>query len=90
MISESFTIKNENRLIELQQFIKLNMPTARFNGNPIRYRNGQFDVCITYEIEDINKLNNLFNKFEKEDRKENNKKQLSFFARLANLSKFGK
>lgn len=89
MILESFTIKNESRLIELQQFIKQNMPTARFNGNPIKFNNGRYDVSLTYEVSDINKLHVLFNKFDKEDNPPKPKK-LSFFEKLMNVSKFGK
>ena len=33
MITESFTIK-KSRLVELQAFIKKEMPTFRFCGNP--------------------------------------------------------
>ena len=65
MITESFTIK-KSRLVELQAFIKKEMPTFRFCGNPTQLH----DVILirgTYEIEDIGKLSELRSKWYFED-----------------------
>jgi hypothetical protein len=65
MITETFTIK-KNRIVELQAFIKKEMPTFRFCGNPIQLH----DVILirgTYEIGDSNKLSKLQSKWYLED-----------------------
>lgn len=67
MITDSFYLENDNQMLRGQQYIKANMPTARFFGNPFRSKNGRWGVTLTYEIEDINKLNVLFRTFELEE-----------------------
>ena len=55
-------------MIELQNFIKNNMPTARFVGNPYYSQiNDIYYIYLTYEIEDINKLYILFDKWKELD-----------------------
>lgn len=66
MITETFYLDNDDQMQRVQQYIKANMPTARFKGNPARYKSGTWAVCVTYEIDDINKLSVLLRTFELE------------------------
>jgi hypothetical protein len=66
MIKESFSVKTKQRMIEVNIFIKENMPTCRHISNPYCI-NDIWYIYISYEIQDINKLNSLQNKFYKED-----------------------
>ena len=67
MITQSFHLKNEERLIELQDFVKQNMPTARFKNITINQAKGSVYLAISYEIDDINKLNHLHEKWHRID-----------------------
>lgn len=66
MIKESFSVNTRQRMIELNIFIKENMPTCRYLVNPY-YINNIWYINISYEIQDMNKLGVLQNKFYKED-----------------------
>lgn len=82
MITYSFTVKNKKRLIQLQCFIRKNMPTARFKGNPYRYhKDDKYDVVLTYEKEDLNKLHVLTNEWHSIDNPVVVKKE-SFFKKI--------
>lgn len=65
MITETFTIK-EHRFVELQTFIKNEMPTFRYKGNPTKLHDILLITC-TYEVEDIGKLSQLQSKWYLED-----------------------
>lgn len=62
---------SKHRYDELKQFIRTQMPTARFEYNPYPLVNLKtWQVSITLEIEDIGKLNDLENKWYLEDNSE--------------------
>lgn len=85
MITYSFSVKSKKRLIELQSFIRSNMPTARFKGNPYSFWDEEkYDVTLMYEIEDMNKLHVLTNKWYEIDNPRPARKK-SFFRKLFNL-----
>lgn len=67
MVENTFYVSNDERLTKVKSFIRENMPTARFISNPYRYSNGKWEVKISYEISDINKLDVLLNEFYNED-----------------------
>lgn len=69
MITDLFYVKNDNRANLVKQFIRANMPTARFLQNPYRFNDGKWMFHISYEVKDVNKLNPLFNKWYEEDKK---------------------
>lgn len=61
----SFNIK-ENPLKELKDFIRTDLPSARFKYNPDK--NGDtYRICLELEVEDGNKLSLLENKWYQED-----------------------
>lgn len=49
-------------MIETKDFIRKNMPSARFLSNPTKYGD-RWEFRISYEIEDVNKLQVLHNKY---------------------------
>lgn len=57
----------EQRLIQLQSYIRKNMPTARFEQNPFQLTDGTYSVTLNYEIEDINKIHPLMNEWYYQD-----------------------
>ncbi len=59
MIEERFYIDDDMKMNEVKTFIRQNMPTARFKCNPYKVFD-KWEVNITYEIEDINKLSKFF------------------------------
>lgn len=67
MVGETFIVANKERMNKVKAFIRENMPTARFRQNPYEFSNGKWEIDITYEIEDMNKLSTLLNEFYIED-----------------------
>ncbi len=66
MVGEIFYVKKE-RLEEVKKFIREQMPSCRFRSNPYSYDGENYEINITYEIEDMNKLSKLQNKYYEED-----------------------
>jgi hypothetical protein len=56
----------ENRLKELNSFIRDFTPTVRFKHNPLKEGDKLF-IALTMEVEDGNKLSELRNKWHYED-----------------------
>jgi hypothetical protein len=79
MITQTFTVK-EHRFDELQTFIKNEMPTFRYKGNPTKLHDILLITC-TYEVDDIGKLSQLQSKWYLEDNPIETPKP-SFFKRL--------
>lgn len=89
MIAYSFNVKNIGRLIELQDFIEVNMPTARFEGNPFELISGEYQVTISYNVSDQNKLHPLFNKwYDIDNFEEEEKSNDNWFKNFLNKIKF--
>jgi len=66
MIQEKFYVDGDNRFKRVKNFIRWEMPSARFITNPVKYCN-KWEINISYEIEDMNKLSALLNEFYLED-----------------------
>lgn len=78
MITEGFKVNGQYRLKELQTYVRANMSTARFLRNAIHLHDDIWDVAISYEIEDINKLGVLQNQWiELDDPKSKKKNELT-------------
>lgn len=56
----------KDRLDECKFFIR-SLPTARFNHNPIKIGN-EYNISITLDVKDGNKLNKMFEKWYEEDK----------------------
>jgi hypothetical protein len=67
MVEETFYVANDERMNKVKNFIRQNMPTARFKNNPYKYSNGKWEFNISYELPDMNKLSILLNEFYVED-----------------------
>jgi hypothetical protein len=69
MVTAIITIKNKKRLVELQNFMKENIQTARFKGNPQELSQEKYLVTLTYDgLVDGNKLAELRNKWFEADK----------------------
>ena len=64
-MNTSFPV-SESRLQELKSFIRKELPSARFNHNPLREGDKWF-ISLTMDVQDGNKLNALQNKWYDED-----------------------
>jgi len=89
MITESFTVKTTAQMVELQNFIRNNMSTARFVGNPYHSQtNVIYIICLTYEVEDIGKIHPLYNNWrELEKQLEPKEVKVSLLNRIINYLK---
>ena len=67
MVRTSFILSDDSQMKRLDEFIRSDMPTARYLGNPYRMSDGKWSVSMSYEIDDINKTSELFNQFYEED-----------------------
>lgn len=67
MITTSFILSDDSQMKRFDEFMRSDMPTARYIGNPYRMSNGIWSVSMSYEIEDSNKTSELFNTFYEED-----------------------
>ena len=54
MVRETFFLKKES-LLGFKTYIRENMPTLRFEGNPIECRDS-YMMTVTYGISDIGKI----------------------------------
>lgn len=77
MIRETFYVDGDERLIETKKFIRENMLSARFVRNPFKILN-RWEICITYESEDINKLSLHLNQYHEID----NPPEISMWAKM--------
>lgn len=78
MVTITFNVK-EHRLVELQNFIKKNLPSARFETNPYKVSFKTYYVSMSMKVEDANKLNGLKLEWFNEDNKPKEKKKNKFF-----------
>jgi len=62
MVTETFKVNNKQRFGELQNFLETNMPTAQLKGTPVK-NSETYDIAISYEMCDIEKLEELHNKW---------------------------
>lgn len=59
---------SRRQLIELQEYIKLYLPSARFMHNPQRLSEERWNVTLTLEYrEDIERFNALLNSWQQEE-----------------------
>jgi len=82
MITYGFPVKNKERLIELQSFMRENMPTARFKHEPYSDSNGRYTVILTFESTDQNKLCVLMEKWHQLDNPPIPKSSNIFFKKI--------
>jgi len=59
----------ENRLSELKSFIRAELPTVRFNHNPLKVGK-ELNISLSMSVEDGNKLSTLQNKWYEQDNPE--------------------